>query len=85
MIFSSTGRKFALLATALWLAAPGPARAAGDIQTLPVQVAAQLGDVGKIEQLLAKGADPNTRDETGQTPLITASLAGQELHRSISD
>lgn len=35
------------------------------------------GDTVRLEALLAAGADINQRDKTGQTPLITAALAGR--------
>jgi ankyrin repeat protein len=67
-----------LVPAMLSLAVAGAAAGEFDIQTEPIQAAAQTGDLGKLETLLAGGGDPNARDVTGQTPLITAALAGQE-------
>ncbi len=38
--------------------------------------AAEVGNLGKVQQLLGKGADPNTTDEFKRTPLMIASLNG---------
>jgi uncharacterized protein len=39
---------------------------------------ARTGDVDMMAQLLRRGIDINLHDETGQTPLIAAALAGQD-------
>ena len=39
---------------------------------------ARAGDAKGVEQLVAGGVDVNARDETGQTPLIAAALAGRD-------
>ena len=44
---------------------------------------ARTGDVDMMAQLLSRGFDINLHDETGQTPLIAASLAGQDAVASL--
>jgi uncharacterized protein len=39
---------------------------------------ARAGDLAGVQQLVASGVDVNARDETGETPLITTALAGQD-------
>ena len=38
--------------------------------------AVERGDVGKVEELLKRGANPNTKDEKGRTPLHYAAAMG---------
>ncbi len=45
--------------------------------TEPLIEAAVAGDVARIRQLLASGADPNLRGEGGTTPLMAATKARQ--------
>ncbi len=35
------------------------------------------GDLGKVQSLMAKDADPNVKDEYGYTPLILAASEGR--------
>ena len=43
----------------------------------PLHDAARMGDRTLIQELLDGGADVNELDETGETPLLAAALAGQ--------
>ena len=44
----------------------------------PLHVAAGLGDLAKVKELLKKGRKVNERDSFGATPLLIAMVAGQE-------
>lgn len=49
----------------------------GDIDNAArLAIAARTGDLERIEALLADGADANTRDADGYTPILHAALAG---------
>ena len=43
--------------------------------------AARRGDLGRVSDLLDRGADLNTADDNGRTPLIEACLPGKELEK----
>jgi ankyrin repeat protein len=59
-----------------------PATAQYDGPKEPLCRAAYNGDLAKVRALLAGGADPNVRDDDGQTPLIrAASILGRPEHR----
>lgn len=42
----------------------------------PIMLAASAGQADKVSELLAKGANPDTRDANGQTALMIAASAG---------
>ncbi|TIR63397.1 MAG: ankyrin repeat domain-containing protein, partial [Mesorhizobium sp.] len=62
----------ALVACISGLGIAGGAATAG-----PLHNAAREGDAGQVAALLAQGADVNDRDESRETPLIDAALAGK--------
>jgi len=61
-----------LLFLVLAVAAGPTGLAAGELND-----AAQRGDVAAVDRLLASGGNINEREPTGETPLISAALAGQ--------
>src|SRR5690242_16433197 len=65
----------------LWMAALlcGFAMAQDDAPKEPLCRAAQDGDVAQVRAFLAGGANPNARDETGQTPLMWAASLQAKL------
>jgi uncharacterized protein len=76
-------RRSLLAVVAIALQSAPPTRA----ETLPddpqqlqaiVFKSARTGDADMMAQLLHRGIDINLHDETGQTPLITAALAGRD-------
>ena len=73
-----------LLAAALLSLQVSPAAWADSFPTDPAELqvvvfrSAQTGDLATMTGLLDHGFDIDIRDETGQTPLITATLAGQD-------
>jgi len=72
--------RFALL-LGLVFAGGAPASASDDLLR-----AADAGDVARVKQLIARGANVNTRDQHGRTPLIQAASAGrQETVRMLLD
>lgn len=48
-----------------------------------LHTAARDGDTGRILQLVAIGADLNTRDKHARTPLILAAWSGQTVRRAL--
>lgn len=61
-----------LLCVAVAITAAPAALAAGEIND-----AARRGDVAALDRLLASGGNIEEREKTGETPLISAALAGQ--------
>jgi ankyrin repeat protein len=49
----------------------------GQVIAGPLHDAAQAGDVGKVQELIAAGSDINEGDQSHETPLIKAALARQ--------
>lgn len=47
-------------------------------ETASLHDAALHGDIDSLNQLLAEGAEPNTRDDQGQTPLMVAARYGED-------
>jgi uncharacterized protein len=73
-----------LLAAAFLSLQISPAASADSFPADPAELqvvvfrSAQTGDLATMTGLLDHGFDIDIRDETGQTPLITAALAGQD-------
>lgn len=64
---------FACLASCfIWSGAPTSGEAS------ELHFAAKIGDIGSINRIQADGADPNSRDDRGITPLCWAAAAGQK-------
>lgn len=66
----------------VWLLAAGTFVCTG-MQTASAEGASDIfalasaGDVAGVEQALASGSDVNAKDKLGQTPIVVATLAGQ--------
>ncbi|MBI3564169.1 MAG: ankyrin repeat domain-containing protein [Elusimicrobia bacterium] len=60
-------------------AAPGasPVRPLRERDVVPLVSAAAAGDLGRVRQLLAGGADANAHDKTGRSPLGAACMYGR--------
>lgn len=64
-------------AVAVPASGPSPVRPLRERDVAPLVSAAAAGDLGRVRQLLAGGADANAHDKTGRSPLGAACMYGR--------